>query len=66
LLRDSVNSSVALRWLRLSEQCSFAVALFVLGISVGGEIWREETKALIPRVLEPGRSPDSPRRRFEN
>jgi polysaccharide pyruvyl transferase CsaB len=52
LLRDSVNSSVALRWLRpLQQAIQLRRRTFVLGISVG-EIWREETKALIPRVLD--------------
>lgn len=52
LLRDSVNSSVALRWLRpLQQAIQLRRRTLVLGISVG-EIWREETQALIPQVLD--------------
>lgn len=52
LLRDSVNSSIALKWLRpLQQAIQLRRRTLVLGISVG-EIWREETKALIPQVLD--------------
>ena len=51
LLRDSIDSSIALNWLRpLYKAIQLRCRTLVLGISVG-EIWREETKALIPQVL---------------
>ena len=51
LLRDSVDSYIAQNWLRpLHKAIQLRCRTLVLGISVG-EIWREETKALIPQVL---------------
>ncbi len=51
LLRDNIDFSVAKSWLIFLER---AIRLhrrtFVLGISVG-EIWRQETKDIIPLVL---------------
>lgn len=52
LLRDSVNSSIALNWLRpLQQAIQLRRRTLVLGISVG-EIWREQTQTLIPQVLD--------------
>lgn len=51
LLRDSVQSSIALNWLRpLQNALLLRRRTLVLGISVG-EIWRPETQSLIPQVL---------------
>ncbi|MBD1872386.1 polysaccharide pyruvyl transferase family protein [Nodosilinea sp. FACHB-131] len=51
LLRDSVHKSVAASWLPYMQK---AIALkrntMLLGVSVG-EIWRQETKELVPKVL---------------
>lgn len=51
LLRDSVKFPVALSWLRpLQKAIQLGRRTLVLGISVG-EIWKPETQALIPQVL---------------
>jgi polysaccharide pyruvyl transferase CsaB len=51
LLRDSTQFSIASSWLRpLQKAVLLNRRTIVLGISVG-EIWRPETIALIPRVL---------------
>lgn len=51
LLRDSVKSSIALIWLQpLQQALQLRRRTLVLGISVG-EIWKPETQALIPEVL---------------
>lgn len=51
LLRDSVDYPVATIWLRyLQIALQLHRRTFVLGISVG-EIWKPETKKLIPEVL---------------
>lgn len=51
LLRDSVMSSIAATWLKpLQKAIHFNCRTAVLGISVG-EIWRDESKTLIPKVL---------------
>lgn len=51
LLRDSAKSSIALNWLRpLQQALQLHRRTLVLGISVG-EIWKPETQALIPQVL---------------
>lgn len=52
LLRDSVKSSTARKWLRpLQQAIRLRRRTLVLGISVG-EIWREETQLLISQVLD--------------
>lgn len=52
LLRDKPENSVALTWLHpLKRALQFGRRTLVLGISVG-EIWRPETKELIPQVLD--------------
>lgn len=51
LLRDSIHSSIAANWLHpLQQAIKAGCRTIVLGISVG-EVWRPETKALIPQVL---------------
>jgi len=51
LLRDGVDCHVAQVWLRhLERAIQLRRKTLVLGISVG-EIWRSETKAIIPKVL---------------
>ncbi len=51
LLRDSPQSSVALNWLKyLKTALVLKRYTAILGVSVG-EIWREETKEAIPKVL---------------
>ncbi|NJL35713.1 MAG: hypothetical protein HC840_22255 [Leptolyngbyaceae cyanobacterium RM2_2_4] len=51
LLRDSVLSSIAKTWLKpLQQAINLNCRTAVLGISVG-EIWRDESKMLIPKVL---------------
>ncbi|MGB7442988.1 MAG: polysaccharide pyruvyl transferase family protein [Coleofasciculaceae cyanobacterium] len=51
LLRDSTEYSVAPKWLRpLQQALKLRRRTIVMGISVG-EIWKPETQALIPRVL---------------
>ena len=51
LLRDSAKASIALNWLRpLQQALQLRRRTLVLGISVG-EIWKPETQALIPQVL---------------
>ena len=52
LLRDSVDGSVAPIWLRTLQQAlELRRRTLVLGISVG-EIWKPETKAFIPKILD--------------
>ncbi|MDJ0553997.1 MAG: polysaccharide pyruvyl transferase family protein [Microcoleaceae cyanobacterium MO_207.B10] len=51
LLRDTVKTSIAKTWLNTLQQAiRFRHQTMILGISVG-EIFRSETKALIPKVL---------------
>ncbi len=51
LLRDSLQHTVAPKWLRFLQQAlKFRRRTLVIGISVG-EIWKPETKVLIPKVL---------------
>lgn len=51
LLRDTVKSSIAKTWLKpLQHAIRLNCRTAVLGISVG-EIWRDESKILIPKVL---------------
>ena len=51
LLRDSVQSSIAQNWLNPLEQAlKLRRRTLVIGISVG-EIWKPETKVIIPKVL---------------
>lgn len=51
LLRDTANSSIANSWLSsLQKAIKFGCCTILIGISVG-EIFREETKKLIPEVL---------------
>ncbi len=51
LLRDSVEYCIVPRWLGFLQQAlKFRRRTFVIGISVG-EIWKPESKVLIPKVL---------------
>jgi len=51
LLRDTPQTSIASSWLSsLQKAIKFRCHTIVIGISVG-EIWREETQKLIPKVL---------------
>ncbi len=51
LLRDSVESPVAINWLRILEKALLLRRrTMVMGVSVG-EIWRPETQAFIPKIL---------------
>ena len=52
LLRDSVDGPIAINWLRtLQRALQLRRRTLILGISVG-EIWKPETKAFIPQILD--------------